>query len=45
MMETSEGHVKSASEEVTPVGNFGDGAEGGAAAPPHVGVEQLEARK
>ena len=46
MAETSEGHVKSAStEEVTPVGNLGDGAKGGVAAPPHIGVEQLRARK
>ena len=44
MAETSEGHVESASEEeVTPVGNLGDGAKGGVAAPPHIGVEQLEA--
>ena len=46
MAKTSEGHVESASkEEVTPVGNLGDGAKGGAAAPPHVGVEQLKAQK
>ena len=46
MAETSEGHVESASEkEVTPTGNLGDGTKGGAAAPPHVGVEPLRARK
>ena len=40
MAKTSEGHVESASEkEVTPAGNLGDETEGGAAAPPHVGVE------
>ena len=40
MEETSEGHVESASEEeVTPAGNLGNRAEGGTAAPPHVGVE------
>ena len=44
MVETSEGYVKSAStEEVTLVGNLGDGTKRGAVAPPHVGVEQLEA--
>ena len=46
MAETSEGHVESASEEeVTPAGNLGDIAEGGAVAPPHVGVEQLKDQK
>jgi len=44
MAETSEGHVESFSKkEVTLIGNLGDGTKGGAAAPPHVGVEQLEA--
>jgi len=46
MVETSEGHVESTSKKVvTPTGNHGDGTEGGAMAPPHVGVEQLRARK
>ena len=46
MAETSEGHVESASEkEVTPAGNLGDRIEGRTAAPSHVGVEQLRARK
>ena len=46
MVGTPEGHVESIStEEATPAGNLGDGIEGGTAAPPHVGVEQLRARK
>ena len=46
MVETSEGHVESASEkEVTPVGNLGDRAEGRMVALSHVGVEQLKAQK
>ena len=44
MMGTPEGYVESISmEEATPAGNLGDGTEGGTAAPPHVGVEQLRA--
>ena len=46
MEETPEGHVESASvEETTLAGNLGGGTEGGIAAPPHVGVEQLRAQK
>ena len=46
MAETLEGHVKSISvEETTLAGNLSDGIEGGRAAPPHVGVEQLRAQK
>ena len=46
MAETSEGHVESASEkDATPAGNLSNRAEGRTAAPPHVGVEQLKARK
>ena len=46
MVETPEGHVESVStEETTPAGNLGGGTKGGIAAPPHVGVEQLRARK
>ena len=44
MTGTLEGHVESAFvKEVTPAGNLGDGTEGGTAALPHVGVEQLRA--
>ena len=46
MVETPEGHIESVfAEETTPTGNLGGGTEGGTAAPPHVGVEQLRARK
>ena len=46
MAETPEGHVESVSvEETTLAGNLGGGTEGGTAAPPHVGVEQLRAQK
>ena len=46
MAETPEGHVKSVSaEETTPAGNLGGKTERGTVAPPHVGVEQLRARK
>ena len=46
MVETTEGHVESVfADAATPAGNLGDGTEGGAAAPPHVGVEQLRAQK
>ena len=46
MVETSEGHIESASKkEVTLVGNLGDGTEGRTVAPSHVGVEQLKALK
>ena len=44
MAETLEGRVESVSmEETTLAGNLVDGTEGGMAAPPHVGVEQLRA--
>ena len=45
MAQTSEGHVESVSEEVTPAGNLGDGTEGRMVAPSHIGVEQLKAQK
>ena len=46
MAGTPEGHVKSVSaEEATPVGNLGGETEGEIAAPPHIGVEPLRARK
>ena len=46
MAETSEGHVESVSvEETTPAGNLAGATKRGTAAPPHVGVEQLRARK
>ena len=46
MAETSEGRVKSVSaEETTPAGNLAGATKRGTAAPPHVGVEQLEAQK
>ena len=46
MVETSEGHIKSAYEkEVTLAGNLGDRTEGRTAAPSHIGVEQLKAQK
>ena len=46
MAGTPEGHVESVfADEATPAGNLGDGTEGGTVAPPHVGVEQLRARK
>ena len=46
LAETSEGHVESVSiEETTPTGILGGITERGTVAPPHVGVEQLRARK
>ena len=46
MAETSEGHVESVStEETTLAGNLGGATERRTAAPPHIGVEQLRARK
>ena len=46
MMGTPEGHVESISvEEATPTGNLGGETEGETVAPPHIGVEQLRARK
>ena len=46
MAGTPEGYVESISvDEATPVGNLSDRTEGGTAAPPHVGVEQLRAQK
>ena len=46
MRGTPEGHVESIStEEVTPVGNLGGETKGETAAPPHIGLEQLRARK
>ena len=46
MMGTPEGNVESTFEkEVTLAGNLGDKMKGRAVAPPHVGVEQLRARK
>ena len=46
MAETSEGHVESVSEgEATPTHNPDARAGGEAAAPPHVRMEQLRARK
>ena len=46
MVGTPEGYVDSIfAEETTPLGDVGDRTEGGTAAPPHVGVEQLRAQK
>ena len=46
MVETSEGHVESASKkEVTPAGNLDDGTRGRTVALSHMGVEQLKAQK
>ena len=46
MVETSNGHVESASEkEVTSGDNLDDRTEGRTAAPSHIGVEQLKAQK
>ena len=46
MMGTPEGHVESIpADEATPVGNLVDETEGDTVAPPHLGVEQLKARK
>ena len=46
MVGTPEGHVESISvEETTSAGNLDGRTKGGTAAPPHMGVEQLRARK
>ena len=46
MMGILEGHIESIStEETTSAGNLNGETEGGTAAPPHVGVEQLRAQK
>jgi len=46
MAGTPEGHIESVfADDATLVGNLGDGTKGGTAAPPHIGVQQLRARK
>ena len=46
MAGTPEGHIESIStEEATPAGNLGGETKGDTMDPPHIGVEQLRARK